>query len=334
MSIAALDCIKPYGLGHWPTPLEPLDRLSEELGGPRVWVKRDDCSGLGHGGNKTRKLEYLISDALAQGADAVVTFGAVQSNHARQTAAACAKAGLDCHLLLTRQVPSDHPDYESGGNVRLDRLFGAQVHLFDLDRTEDLRAKLQAIETTSSCYRVPAGGSSAVGALGYVQCVNELVEQSQQADFALTHILHASSSAGTQSGLLYGLQALNKDTNVLGINVYHDDPHVLQMTIHNLLVEMHERFPLSRAVPSSRIRINHAYRGAGYGLPQASTWAAIEWVARTEGVLFDPVYSGKALEALIDQISVGGLREADDVVLIHTGGTPVLSVYENKDSDR
>ena len=189
-------------LGHWPTPLEPLTTLSSELGGPRIWVKRDDCSGLAVGGNKTRKLEYLIGDAIAQGADTVVTFGAVQSNHARQTAAACAKAGLSCHQVLSRSVASDNADYESNGNVLLGKLLGAQQHIIDVAETRAFTQSPLAELTTSgrTAYVIPAGGSNALGALGYARCAEELQQQCIDLDIELSYIMHASSSAGTQAG--------------------------------------------------------------------------------------------------------------------------------------
>ena len=183
-----LNEIPRHRLGHWPTPLEPLQRLSQELGGPTIWVKRDDCSGLLTGGNKTRKLEYLIADALSEGADAVVTFGAVQSNHARQTAAACAKTGLECHLILTRRVPWKSDNYETNGNILLSQLCDAHIHIMESkdseSKTKELIDKLRS--DSKKVYLIPPGGSNAIGALGYTACVDELTKQIEE--LSLIHI--------------------------------------------------------------------------------------------------------------------------------------------------
>ncbi len=318
-----------FTLGHWPTPLEPLRRLSEELGGPTIWVKRDDCTGLAIGGNKTRKLEYLLGAALAAGADTVMTFGAVQSNHARQTAAACAKAGLQCHLVLSKQVTSSDPAYETGGNVLLGKLLGAHQHLVDpeqiSDYTKHLRTQLH--DAGKQTYLIPAGGSNAVGALGYALCAEELQQQSQQHGINLTKVIHASSSAGTQAGLVFGFQQLSLPVDVLGINVYHSDPAQLEQRVRELLQEMSDSYNGAPSSDPQKVYVNHAYIGDGYGQPTIECLDAIKMAAGLEGLLFDPVYSGKALAATIDQITVGAFSGVSDVVLIHTGGTPALNVY-------
>lgn len=318
-----------FPLGHWPTPLEPLGRLSKELGGPTIWVKRDDCTGLAIGGNKTRKLEFLLGAALAAGADTVMTFGAVQSNHARQTAAACAKAGLDCHLVLSRQVSSLDPGYETGGNVLLGNLLGAHQHLVDADQisdyTKQLRTELR--DAGKQTYLIPAGGSNAVGALGYALCAEELQQQSQQLGISLTNVIHASSSAGTQAGLIFGFQQLGLTVDVTGINVYHSDPAQLEERVRDLVQEMSESYSGVSLSDTQNVHVNHAYIGDGYGQPTVECLDAIKMVAALEGILFDPVYSGKALAATIDQITVGAFSDVSDVILIHTGGTPALNVY-------
>ncbi len=316
-----------FSLGFWPTPLEPLLNLSKELGGPTIWVKRDDCTGLAVGGNKTRKLEYLLGEALSEGADTVVTFGAVQSNHARQTAAACAKAGLTCHQILSRTVASNNPGYESNGNVLLGQLLGAHQHLVDTEQTKtftrELLARLEG--TGQNPYIIPAGGSNELGALGYARCAEELVQQALQAGIELTYVVHASSSAGTQAGLLYGLAHLESAAEVLGINVYHADPAILQQRINELLERMSSRFG---AAKTGAVQVNNAYYGNGYGQPTEECLSALRMAASLEGLLFDPVYSGKALAGLIDQINLGNLKDHEHVVLIHTGGSPALYVYD------
>ncbi|RPG24506.1 MAG: D-cysteine desulfhydrase family protein [Gammaproteobacteria bacterium TMED92] len=315
-------------LGHWPTPLEQLPRLSAELGGPQIWVKRDDCSGLATGGNKTRKLEYLLADATNMGADTIVTYGAVQSNHARQTAAACAKLGLECHLLLSRRVPRDDDNYLKNGNMLFNYLFGAQVHCFDLDEFDDGQAALLKMleQRGKTVYQIPAGGSSAIGALGYSRCISELV---WQAPFKPTQIIHASASAGTQAGLVFANAAEHYNIDILGINVFHPDPETLELRIERLLNAMAERFsPPAPTTP--QIQINHAYFGEAYGQPTQAAKDAIKMFAAWEGLLLDPVYSSKAAAALIDQITLGNFDQHEHVVFIHTGGAASLSAYRDE----
>jgi L-cysteate sulfo-lyase len=324
-----LQTVPRIDLGHGPTPLEPLPRLSQELGGPRIWLKRDDCTGLATGGNKTRKLEYLMADALEQGADCIVTYGAVQSNHARQTAAACAKLGLPCHLLLSQRVDWPHESYQVQGNVLLDRLLGASVHTNSLEDAATARKELleRLHREGRHVYEIPAGGSSAVGALGYTRCLQELITQC--ADQGVSHelIVHASASAGTQTGLVYGRSVLGLDSSILGINVFHPDPQTLKDRVTHLAVKMAERWPNAALIQPFDVQINHAYFGDGYGQPTEACIGAIHMAAQLEGVIFDPVYSGKALAALIDQINLGNLNHLDDVILIHTGGSASLAAY-------
>ena len=315
-------------LGHWPTPFEHLPRLTSELAGPRIWVKRDDCTGLATGGNKTRKLEYLIGEALAQKKNAVVTFGAIQSNHARQTAAACAKVGLECHLILSDQVSSHDDRYKSGGNVLLDYILGAEVHMVPANEPDAIRAILSELKERFDLYVIPGGGSNATGALGYAQSILELAAQATAENLGDTALIHASSSAGTQAGLLWGIEQSKWHADVYGINVYHDDPESLTKAIHALLSDLDARFATTSA-ESASIRVNHAYRGEGYGQSNLETIEAIQLLARLEGLLFDPVYSGKAIRALIDQISVGAFDKYDDIIMIHTGGLPALNVYQS-----
>ena len=316
-------------LGHWPTPLEPLPRLTAELGGPQIWVKRDDCSGLASGGNKTRKLEYLIADAKLKGADTIVTYGALQSNHARQTAAACAKAELQCHLLLSRRVQRQDENYLNNGNVLLNRILGAHVHTFDLDDfdagRESLLKSLQ--QQGKRIYQIPAGGSNAIGALGYSRCMSELV---WQAPFKPTQIVHASASAGTQAGLVFGSAAGQYGIDILGINVFHPDPETLRDRVGNLFNSMQERFSAANAPQTAPININHAYFGDAYGQPTEAAKDAISMFAAWEGLLLDPVYSGKAAAGLIDQITLGNFDSHENVVFIHTGGAASLSAYNNE----
>jgi L-cysteate sulfo-lyase len=341
--------IERLELGFLPTPLVPLDRLSERLGGPRIWLKRDDCTGLATGGNKTRKLEYLLADARARAAQVVVTFGAVQSNHARQTAAACAAVGLPCHLVLSRRVRWSHPGYESAGNVLLDRLFGARVDIVDpADVALQTRAVIDRYrERGLAPYVIPTGGSNPLGALGYARCAFELIRQAAERGFALTDVAHASSSAGTQAGLIAGFAALCNDPAarpaVHGLNVYEHDAPRLASTILTMACAVLERLVpqgarpvtessavgLGAAVGPDDVRLDSRYLGEDYGIPTPATLAAIRELAGTEGVLLDPVYSGKAFGGLLDRIRRGEFSDRSDLVFIHTGGTAALPVYQD-----
>src|SRR5262245_57422479 len=226
-------------LAHLPTPLEPALRLSAALGGPRIWLKRDDCTGLATGGNKTRKLEYLLGDALGRGARSVVTFGAVQSNHARQAAAACAKLGIECHLVLSRRVRWSHAEYETSGNPLLDRLVGAHITICagaDVERIgTELFDRLAA--DGKSPYLIPTGGSNALGAFGYARCAREIASQATALGFTPDLIVHATSSGGTQAGLVAGCAAFAPSTRVLGINVYDRNTEALTARIDKLAKE-------------------------------------------------------------------------------------------------
>lgn len=326
-----LDAFPRVALAHAPTPLEPLDRLSEALGGPRLWIKRDDCTGLATGGNKTRKLEFLIADALANHADTVITFGAIQSNHARQTAAACAKVGLECHLILTRSVAWDHPEYETNANVLLDDLLGACVHRCDPADAKTTTTTLQQELTSAgkSVYRIPTGGSNALGALGYVRCARELLEQSAALGFHPDRVVHATSSGGTQAGLMVGMAEAGATEAVLGINVSNPDPDAMEERVRSLANAVCDLAPASDTIDPNTLRpkIDHQHLGSGYGQPTSDTTLAIRQLAELEGILVDPVYSGKALGGLIRRIRTGEESANSNVIFVHTGGVAVEYVY-------
>jgi L-cysteate sulfo-lyase len=326
--IDALTNIPRLDLGFTPTPLEPLDRLSALFGGPRIWIKRDDCTGLATGGNKTRKLEFLMGDARSRGADTVITYGAVQSNHARQTAAACAKLGFECHLILSRRVTWRHAEYETSGNVLLDRLLGAHVHLSEpADVAAVSRTLIDRLTRDGKrCYVVPTGGSNAIGALGYMRCATEIVEQSRGAGFQPDLIVHATSSGGTQAGLIAGLIAENIDCAVLGINVYDTQHARIERHLTRLLSETMNYVNLAPDA-SARARIVHEFLGEDYGIPTRQTIDAIATLAASEGILTDPVYSGKALGGFLAMIRRKDLSSCNNAVFVHTGGVASLPVY-------
>ena len=316
-------------LAHLPTPLEPLERLSERLGGPRIWVKRDDCTGLSSGGNKTRKLEFLMADALERGADTIVTQGATQSNHARQTAAAAARLGLACHILLEDRTGYEDRQYNYNGNVLLERLHGATVARrpggSDMAaETERLAERLAADGATP--YVIPGGGSNPVGALGYVECARELVAQAAAMSLRVDALVHATGSAGTQAGLAAGLAALGSDVHLLGIGVRAPRERQEAM-VHDLAVRTAERLGADVRVRREDVRANCDYVGPGYGLPTDGMRRALRLLAETEGLLFDPVYSGKGLDGLRDLVGRGAFEGMSDVVFLHTGGAAALFGY-------
>jgi len=314
---------------HLPTPLEPMDRLTAHLGGPRLWVKRDDCTGLSTGGNKTRKLEFLMADALAGQADTVITQGATQSNHARQTAAAAARLGLECHILLEDRTGFTDPAYTRSGNVLLDELHGARVSTrpggSDMQRAMDELADELRTKGRRP-YVIPGGGSTPVGALGYVQAALELVGQAAEMGLRIDHVVHATGSAGTQAGLVTGLVALNSRIPVLGVGV-RAPKEKQEAGVFKLADETAAYLGLPGIVGRTDVVANCDYVGEGYGIPTPGMVEAVTLVARQEGLLLDPVYSGKAMAGLIDLISRGHFRRADNVVFIHTGGAVGLFGY-------
>lgn len=317
-------------LTHEPTALEALGGLRQQLGGPRIWVKRDDCTGLAGGGNKTRKLEYLIAEAEAEGADAVVTFGALQSNHARQTAAACAKRGLACDLILVPAVMRDADGYLTGGNLLLDRLLGARVHRLQPEQspTEVLKTILaEHAAAGRRGYVIPPGGSNATGALGYVRAAREMASQCRQRGIYPAAVIHATSTGGTQAGLLAGFRLEGLSTRVIGINVYHEDSAALAAKIETLTAQILSRVAPGMAPAADGVEVVDGFLGGGYGIPTDAMVKAVSLVASSEGLLLDPVYSGKAMAGLLAMLERQAFVEDDDLIFLHTGGTPALSVY-------
>ncbi len=314
------DAVPRLGFAHLPTPLEALPRLSQHLGGPRLLVKRDDQTGLATGGNKARKLEFLAATAQAQGADTLVTGGAVQSNHSRQTAAAAARLGLHCVLVLRGDPPSAVPH----GNLLLDRLVGAEVRFVQGPLTEALPATVEALrEAGRRPYLVPYGGSNAVGATGYVAAMEELMAQLQARTERVDYVLFASSSGGTQAGLVVGARALGFEGQIIGISV--DQPAAdLRAHVAQLANATAAHLQLAHTFTAGDVNVNDAYVGAGYGVMGELERHAIHTLARTEGLLLDPVYTGRAFGGLLDLIDRGALEQDATVLFWHTGGTPAL----------
>jgi L-cysteate sulfo-lyase len=314
---------------HLPTPLEPMERLSAHLGGPRLWIKRDDCTGLSGGGNKTRKLEFLLGDALDKGADTLITQGATQSNHARQTAAAAARFGLECHLLLEDRTGNNTPDYTLNGNVLLDRLHGAHLsrHAGGTDMNAAMEALADALRASGrKPYVIPGGGSNPVGALGYANCALELVAQANERGLKIDRVVHATGSAGTQAGFVAGLVALNAQIPVLGIGVRAPQAKQEQ-AVFDLACRTAEHLGTPGIVRREHVAANCDYVGAGYGLPTEGMADAVKLVARLEGILLDPVYTGKGMHGLIDLVRKGAFARDSDIVFLHTGGSAGLFAY-------
>jgi len=324
-----LDSLPRVSLAHLPTPIEPMKRLSAALGGPDIWIKRDDCTGLATGGNKARKLEFLMGAALQSGVKVVATHGAIQSNHARQTAAAAGRLGLACHILLEDRTGYADEAYSSNGNVLLDQLHGAVVHR--CPARDDMNAALATLVKelpydTGEVYEIPGGGSNATGAAGYALAASEILEQIQSLGFKPDAIVHGTGSAGTQAGLATGLQIARSSIPVHGISVRANEAtqkeNVLSLT--RLTAELLDH---AAAIDAKDIHVDDRFVGPGYGIPAASTIEAIETVARLEGILLDPVYSGKGMAGLIGRIREGVYRKGQKIIFLHTGGSAALFAY-------
>ncbi|MCH1478224.1 MAG: D-cysteine desulfhydrase [Arenicellales bacterium] len=318
-------------LAHLPTPLERMDRLSEALGGPEIWIKRDDCTGLSTGGNKTRKLEFLMAEAQAEGADLVMTQGATQSNHARQTAAFAARLGMDCHILLEDRTGYKDENYNHNGNVLLDVLHGATYETRNAGL--DMNAEMESVAENfrkqgKRVYTIPGGGSNTTGALGYANCALELVGQANDRGLVIDHIVHATGSTGTQAGLVTGLKALNANIPVMGISV-RAAKEAQEENVFKLATATADVLGCPGVVSAQDIAANSDYVGEGYGLPTEAGIDAIRMFAKLEGLLLDPVYSSKGAAGLIDLIRKGHYKKGERVVFLHTGGSVSLFGYLN-----
>jgi L-cysteate sulfo-lyase len=316
-------------LAHLPTPLEPMERLSAHLGGPRLWIKRDDCTGLSTGGNKTRKLEFLMGEAIALHADTIITQGATQSNHARQTAAAAAKLGMTCHVLLEDRTGNHSADYTLNGNVLLDQLHGATIS--KRPGGADMAAEMEILAAAlrdkgKRPYVIPGGGSNPVGALGYVYCALELVHQANERDLKIDHVVLATGSAGTQAGFVTGLAALNAGIPVLGISV-RAPKDKQEANVFALAEKTADHIGAPGVVRRERVVANSDYVGAGYGMPTEGMRDAVKLAARLEGLLLDPVYTGKGFDGLVNHVRKGFFAKDSNVVFLHTGGSAGLFGY-------
>ena len=314
---------------HSPTPLEFMPRLTEALGGPNIYIKRDDCTGLGSGGNKTRKLEFLMADAERLGADTIITQGATQSNHARQTVAIAVKMGMKCEILLEDRTGSKVENYKKSGNVFLDHLYGARVQ--EVPGGTDMNAAMASLADElrskgQKPYVIPGGGSNPIGALGYVTCAMELINQFNTRDLRVDCVVHATGSAGTQAGLVVGLEGARSQIPVLGIGV-RAAKEAQETNVYNLAVKTAELLGIPGSVKRESVTANCDYVGGGYGVPTPVMVEAVTLVARLEGILLDPVYSGKGMAGLIDLCRKGHFKKGENIVFLHTGGAVALYGY-------
>ncbi len=318
-------------LGHFPTPLEFMPNLTRHLGGPNIYIKRDDCTGLATGGNKTRKLEFLVAQAMAEGADTLITQGAVQSNHARQTIAAAARVGMKCKVLLEQRVQNASDEYDMSGNVFLDQLLGGKI-VARLPAGTDMQQAMEELadqlrDSGDRPYVIPGGGSTPVGALGYVACAQELLTQSFETGIRIDHVVHATGSTGTQAGLLVGLRAGNSGIPVYGVSVRAPKEKQEENVWRLAQATMDYMGLPPTSVERADVIADSDYVGEGYGIPTDAMIEAVRLTSELEAILLDPVYSGKGMAGLIGRIRDGHFKKGENVVFIHTGGAVGLFGY-------
>ncbi|WP_111684629.1 D-cysteine desulfhydrase family protein [Winogradskyella tangerina] len=318
-----------FSLGFFPTPLTELKNLSAKFPDYKIYIKRDDQTGLATGGNKTRKLEYLIQQAIDSGCDTVITAGAQQSNHCRQTAAACAIAGLECHLLLGGDQPKNYQ-----GNLLLSSILGAKIHFTGAHRkgedTPILTTQLEA--KGKKCYVIPYGGSNLIGALGFVNAVNELKTQILQNDITLDYIFFASSSGGMQAGLTLGQLIYDLPFELIPINIDKDETNgiALEEVVLNIVNQGLKTLQINKTITLSDIKLNRNYDHDGYGNVTKNEVKAIKELASSEGILLDPVYTGRAFYGMLDMLEKKKIPLRSNVMFWHTGGFPAIFKYGNE----
>jgi L-cysteate sulfo-lyase len=316
-------------LGFFPTPITELSNFSRKLGGPRILIKRDDLTGLALGGNKTRKLEFLIGDAISHSCDTIITGGAEQSNHCRQTAAAAAACGLECHLVLGGKEPK-----ELQGNILLDRILGANIHWTGEYRKGEKIPEIveNLISAGRKPYVIPYGGSNEIGSLGFVNAVDELNIQIKEKNLAISDIVFASSSGGTQAGLVVGRAITKSSYNIIGIEIDKGETGdiLFRSYIKTIIQKASQLLEIEIQNLDSEIVLKNEYIGEGYAVVGDLEREAIDLLAQTEGIIVDPVYTGRALGGLIDMIRSKQFTSKDCVLFWHTGGTPAVFSYSQK----
>ena len=318
-------------LAELPTPMIHLANLSKHLGGPQIFLKSDNLTGHGGGGNKLRKLSYVMADALKKGATDIITTGATQSNHSRMTASQCARLNLNCHLILENRRGNYEDKHINSGNVFLDKLFGASVYHFKkgTDTKKEMELHAQKLKQEGRVpYIIPGGASNALGAVAYAEAALEIVDQLKAMKVNAKYLVTATGSAGTQAGLATGLQAINSEVSLLGVST--KDPKAFQEEkVFELTKKVASMLGIAQeAVKKDFIQVNANFIGSGYGEPSPECLEAIKLVASKEGILLDPVYSGKAMAGLISLIRNHSFNKDDSIVFLHTGGEDSLPAYE------
>jgi len=312
------------------TPIEPMEKLSKHLGGPNLYIKRDDLmKGLTEGGNKIRKLEFVVADALQQGADTLITCGAVQSNHCRLTLAAAVKEGLNCRLILEERVPGSYDKAATGNNLLFHILGVEKISVIpgNSDAKSEMEKELnELVKANRKGYIIPGGASYEIGALGYVSCAEEILEQISSMKLSFDYIVCSTGSGGTYSGLLTGFFKNNADIPVLGINVSRNRKAQEELVL-NLTQRVLKKLEIDRRFPVGNVRCFDQYVGPGYSLPTNQMKSAVKLLGRLEGILLDPIYSGKGMAGLIDLVKQGYFLPGENVLFLHTGGAPALYAY-------
>ncbi|MGC9781610.1 MAG: D-cysteine desulfhydrase family protein [Candidatus Heimdallarchaeota archaeon] len=309
-----------------PTPLVPMERLTEHLGKARIFVKRDDLTGVAFGGNKNRKLEFLLADALLKSSDVIITEGALTSNHCLQTAACAARSGLDCILVLSDSAIGE----KITGNLLLDQILDANIHR--VKSSEDRKSAMEAIaedllKEGKQPYIIPTGGSNEIGAIGYILCINEIGIQSTTLNVAFDYFVHPTGSAGTQAGTIIGKKLYYPDMEIIGISV-GDGKQGIISEIKKIISNFEKNWELNLGTTNEDIIILEDYFGEGYGVPSKEMIDAVKLVAKLEGIFLDPIYNGKAMVGLIDLITREEIPSDSNVLFLHSGGGPAIFSYD------
>jgi D-cysteine desulfhydrase len=314
----------------FPTPIQFLPQLSKTLGGPKIWIKRDDMLGLAPGGNKTRKLEFLVADALTKDADCLITCGAPQSNHCRITLTAARKEGLGCHFVIEERVPGTYSETASGNNfvfrlMSVDSITVVPAGTNMAEAMESLAARLRS--SGRRPYVIPGGGSNAIGGLGYVACAQEMQQQFFELGLSIDYVIVGSGSSGTHGGLIAGFVGNNIDIPIIGVGVSRD-PQDQKPLVEREACAVAALFNNSFSIPRSRIVSVGGYWQPKYSIPNALMIEAVKLFATTEGILLDPVYTGKIAAGMIGMIREKRFKPSDNILFIHTGGATALHAYE------
>jgi len=335
--VARLNALSRFELAQLPTPLQPLRNFGSLLGGPDLWMKRDDLSGLEGGGNKTRKLEYLVGDALQKGCDMLVTVGAIQSNHTRQTAAAAAKAGLKCALLHCAWTKDAGPNYRSIGNVLLSHMFGADLYVDETPRPIEDQGPLDAFmdhlrARKHKPYLIPGGASEhPYGSMGYINCAVELAQQMSETGQSFDYLVHTTGSSSTQAGLVAGFKALGVGTRIIGI-ADDGETEIKTRRVRELANEALRTLDLSERVVDADVEVI-ASNDADYGYADEAIKEGIRLMALNEGLIADPVYEGRAIRGLLDLAAADRFESDARILLMHLGGSPAIHAYAGQFGD-